>query len=319
VGCATHLDFREDMPTRAWMWHREISRPKRKMQESPARATFVISEACRGARRGRTALHQSGGLPDEIRDALASGFMAKLRIFSTNASRHHAPQQSPAARSADMRRSKEASVRGSNGSHGKESSRPDADASLDAPSADMRHVYDRQLLAQIVAGDRLAYTLFYDRHAPRILGLLVRGLRHRADAEDVLQDTFYQVWRCAAQYSADRSSPEVWLMLLARSRLLDYVRRKRPDATGALANTEAPSYDPLAELTRAESAERLRRALLALPEEQRAAISMSFFTGLTHQQIAEQQAIPLGTAKTRILLGVRSLRKLLSPPREASI
>lgn len=177
---------------------------------------------------------------------------------------------------------------------------------------------DEQLLSDITAGDRSAYAAFYDRHASRILGVLIRALRHRADAEDVLQETFHQVWRSAQQYSSERSSPEVWLMLLARSRLLDFVRRRRPDATGSLVQTEAQPIDPLAELVRAESAQRIRLALDRLPEEQRSVIALSYFKGMTHQQIAEFQSIPLGTAKTRILLGIRALRKSLHALREAA-
>ena len=102
-------------------------------------------------------------------------------------------------------------------------------------------------------------------------------------------------------------------MLLARSRLLDFVRRRRPDATGSLVQTVAPSVDPLVELVRVEAAQHVRIALAKAPQEQRSAISLSYFTGLTHQQIAELQSIPLGTAKTRILLGTCALRKTLMP------
>jgi len=176
---------------------------------------------------------------------------------------------------------------------------------------------DEELLADIVAGDRSAYAALYDRHAPRLLGMLIRALRHRADAEDVLQETFQQVWRSASYYSPQRSSPEAWLTLLARSRLLDFVRRRRPDATGSLMQTEAPYTDPLVELAKIEAAQHVHQALGRLPAEQRAAIALSYFAGLTHQQIAEREAIPLGTAKTRILLGIRALRKTLgaSPDR----
>ena len=100
-------------------------------------------------------------------------------------------------------------------------------------------------------------------------------------------------------------------MLLARSRMLDYVRRKRPDATGALAQAEALVDDPLAALTRVESAERLRLAMAKLPKEQQAALSLSYFAGLTHQQIAQTQAIPLGTAKSLVTRGSEKLRTLL--------
>ena len=130
------------------------------------------------------------------------------------------------------------------------------DNSLSAMRFSGGQLIDEQLLSDIVAGYRSAYAAFYDRHASRILGVLIRAARHRADAEDVLQETFHQVWRSAHQYSAERSSPEVWLMLLAPSRLLDFVRRRRPDATGSLVQTEAQPVDPLAELVRVESAQR---------------------------------------------------------------
>ncbi|HEY4308663.1 MAG TPA: sigma-70 family RNA polymerase sigma factor [Pirellulales bacterium] len=167
------------------------------------------------------------------------------------------------------------------------------------------------LLARMAAGDRPAFALFYDLYAPRVLGNLLRGLRHRADAEDVLQETFHHVWRAAGQYSPDRSSPEVWLMLIARSRLIDFVRRRRPHATGSLSAASAAPVDLMAGLAHDEAAARMKQALAKLPAEQQSAISLSYFGGLTHREVARQQNIPLGTAKTRILLGIRSLRKLL--------
>lgn len=180
-----------------------------------------------------------------------------------------------------------------------------------------RQEHDERLVDRIVKRDPTAYAQFYDRHAPRILGLLLRGLRNRADAEDVLQDVFCQVWRKAAQYTPHRSSPEVWLTLIARSRLLDFVRRKRPESGGALIQTAGAPWDPLDSIARDESTQRIRWALGRLPEEQRSAILLAFFGGLTHQQVAHQQNIPLGTAKTRILLGIRSLRRMLSPVEDA--
>ena len=181
------------------------------------------------------------------------------------------------------------------------------DVTAQAPRVSSEH-----LIARIAGGDHLAFAQFYDRHAPRVLGSLVRSLRHRADAEDVLQEVFHQVWRAAARYSSQRSSPEVWLTLMARSRLLDFLRRRQPDSTGSLFQTVAPQYDPLASMSLDEAAQRLRAALRQLPEEQRSAISLAFFGGLTHQQVAREQDVPLGTAKTRILLGIRSLRRSLA-------
>lgn len=187
-----------------------------------------------------------------------------------------------------------------------------SDGTAPSETREIRFFDSEQLLARITDGDERAYAVFYDRHAPRVLGLLIRGLRHRADAEDVLQDTFQQVWRSAGRYSAERSSPEVWLALIARSRLIDFLRRRRFDLTGSLLQTQAPHFDPAENLMRDEAAERVNRALALLPEPQRAAIRLAFFGGLTHQQVAQQEEIPLGTAKTRILLGMRSLRHMLS-------
>jgi RNA polymerase sigma-70 factor (ECF subfamily) len=100
-------------------------------------------------------------------------------------------------------------------------------------------------------------------------------------------------------------------MLIARSRLIDFVRRRRPLATGSLSGASAAPVDPMAGLTLDEAAARMKQALAKLPAEQQSAISLSYFGGLTHREVAQQQDIPLGTAKTRILLGIRSLRKLL--------
>jgi len=101
-------------------------------------------------------------------------------------------------------------------------------------------------------------------------------------------------------------------MLIARSRLLDFLRRRRPNVTGSPVQATAPQVDPWAGLARDEASKCVHSALAQLPAEQRTAISLAFFSGLTHQQVAHRQAIPLGTAKTRILLGIRSLRRILS-------
>jgi RNA polymerase sigma-70 factor, ECF subfamily len=182
------------------------------------------------------------------------------------------------------------------------------------PCAEPRAIRSVELIARMAAGDRPAFALFYDLHSPRVLGLLVRSLHHRADAEDVLQEVFHQVWRSAAQYSSQRSSPEVWVMLVARSRLLDFLRRRRrrSNESASMCQVTTPHVDPWAGLARDETSQLMHGALAQLPKEQRTAISLAFFGGLTHREVAAQQAIPLGTAKTRILLGIKSLRRILS-------
>ena len=167
---------------------------------------------------------------------------------------------------------------------------------------------DQELLTGMASGDRGAFAEFFDRHAPRVLGLLCKWLGQRSDAEDVLQETFWQVWCRAGQYDAARAAPEAWLVLIARSRAMDHRRRQRP--APALPDGPGPA-DPASALERSEQTQQVRTALASLPEEQRSAISLAFYGGLTYEQVAQHQAIPLGTAKTRIRLGMRRLRSLL--------
>jgi RNA polymerase sigma-70 factor (ECF subfamily) len=172
---------------------------------------------------------------------------------------------------------------------------------------------DQRLIERITQGDGDALGEFYDRHAPRVFGILLRLLSSRDDAEDVLQESFWQIWRTAPQYDVDRSSPEAWLLTIARSRAMDCLRR-RPRTVELPIEDTASIFDELGEsLDRQESRRQLRTAIDTLPAEQRAAIMAAFFEGRTHVQIAEHFAIPLGTVKTRIALGMKRLRRMLRP------
>ncbi len=175
---------------------------------------------------------------------------------------------------------------------------------------------DHDLLSDIAAGDQAALAEFYDRHAPRTLGLLLRWLRQRSDAEDVLQEVFWQVWRRADQYDARRATPVGWLALLARSRSLDYLRQRRTRALPEMSREPMTLDDPCGPIELGESDERLRQALTVLPDEQRRAIVLAFYDGLTYEQVATQEAVPVGTAKTRIRLGIRRLRDQLRDAEE---
>jgi RNA polymerase sigma-70 factor (ECF subfamily) len=174
---------------------------------------------------------------------------------------------------------------------------------------------DEQLVTRIAAGDRSAFAHFYDRHAGRVYGLLLYMLRHAGDAEDVLQDTFWQIWeRSASRYDVRRSPPVAWLLAIARSRALDLLRKRKllselPGEYGCPNCSYEP--DPIQRLERSETGHQLRTALAVLPEAQRQAVMLAFYTGLTHDQIARQLALPLGTVKTRIRLGLRRLRGIL--------
>jgi RNA polymerase sigma-70 factor, ECF subfamily len=170
---------------------------------------------------------------------------------------------------------------------------------------------DRELTGRIAAGDEGAFAACYDRHAARVLGFLVKLLPKREDAEDLLQTTFLEAWRNAHLYDANRSRLDAWLLLIARSRALDYLRRRRIAVEPLDFLDAATSDDPSRDLERGEAAKRLRRAIRELPDEQRQAIRLAFFHGLTHTQISERLELPLGTIKTRIRLAMNQLRNIL--------
>ncbi|MEP0848724.1 MAG: sigma-70 family RNA polymerase sigma factor [Phycisphaerae bacterium] len=173
-------------------------------------------------------------------------------------------------------------------------------------------VSDEVMVQQVARGERDAFAAFYDRHARYALGLLVRLVRERAAAEDLLQETFWQVWRSAARYDPARGSPQVWLAVIARSRARDYLRRQRTSTTMEAAGAPADGADPALQSQKRESANLAQRALAALPAEQQGPICLSFYGGLTHEEICTRTGVPLGTVKTRIRLGMQRLRELLS-------
>lgn len=183
---------------------------------------------------------------------------------------------------------------------------------------DGTHLEDSFLIGRISAGDQEAFASFFDRHSAAVLGLVFRILGARAEAEEVLQEVFLQVWRQSDRYEPGRSTPRGWLLMVGRSRALDRLRRR--DARDrheqeAMADAAFPRLaEPLGtqRLEEVERGDRVHAALNLLSPEQRRCIELAFFEGLTHTQIAERLAAPLGTVKSRILLGMNKLRQALS-------
>ena len=174
----------------------------------------------------------------------------------------------------------------------------------------MMEASDYYLLGRAARGDRDAFAALYDRHAPTVYGLLLKVLRCRDDADDVLQEVFLQAWRQVDHYDASRASVAGWLVLLARSRGLDCLRRRRRTANGAAVEPAEPA-EAAATVEQRETAAQVEAALAELPPEQRDALTLAFYSGLTHQQVAGRQGVPLGTAKTRIRLAMGRLRQVL--------
>lgn len=172
------------------------------------------------------------------------------------------------------------------------------------------------LIARIAAGDRDAFSRFYDLLAPTAFGLIRRVLRDPEAAAEVLQEVFWQVWREAPQYDPKRGSPEAWLVMRAKTRAIDRLRSiRRRDRTfvapvdeSVARSSEEPAENPAVV---AENRSLIQTALAQLPEPQRRVIEMAFFEGLTQSEIAIRLREPLGTVKTRARLGLERLRGAL--------
>jgi RNA polymerase sigma-70 factor (ECF subfamily) len=183
-----------------------------------------------------------------------------------------------------------------------------------ATDVDARRAGDPSCLVRMARGDADALAELYDRHGSRIYSLALRMLRNPQDSEEVVQEVFAQAWRSASRYDAARAPVTAWLLMMARSRALDRLRRRPSaphapeEALGAVADPEA---GPDTKAATSADVGRLRAALDALPFLQRTAIELAFFEGLSHTEVAERLEQPLGTVKTRIRLGLLKLREAL--------
>ena len=175
---------------------------------------------------------------------------------------------------------------------------------------------DLKLLSAIAARDEQALARLYDRYRVILFGLILRILHSREEAEDVLQEVFWQVWRRASDFNSERGRPFTWLVTLARSRAIDRLRslnsRERAGAEAereALANDKAS--DAVEDAIRSERREIVKRALSELSEDQRSVLLLAYFEGLTQTEIAARLNAPLGTVKTRMRSGTIRLREIL--------
>src|SRR5216683_2661519 len=165
------------------------------------------------------------------------------------------------------------------------------------------------LIAAIAAGDRDAFSRFYDLTAPMAFGLIRRVLRDPEAAAEVLQEVFWQVWQDAPRYDPKRGSPAAWLVMRAKTRAIDRLRSiRRRDRTFVAPVDESVAQDspdraPDPAVV-AEDRGLVQMALAQLPEPQRRVIELAFFEGLTQSEIAARLGEPLGTVKTRTRLGL---------------
>ena len=184
------------------------------------------------------------------------------------------------------------------------------------PSNDER-LADQAAIARMARGDHSALAELYDRNARLVFSLALRILQNRADAEDVVQDVFAQVWAQANRYDNTRGAVAAWMLTMARSRAIDKLRSRgaRPEiASEARIVEDVPdaAVRQDLQLLSAEQVETLKGALNELPAPQRIALELAYYEGLTHAEIADRLSEPLGTVKTRIRQAVIRLREALA-------
>jgi RNA polymerase sigma-70 factor, ECF subfamily len=170
---------------------------------------------------------------------------------------------------------------------------------------------DAALIARIRSGEQDAMSELYDRYSAVVYAVALRVLSDTSAAEDVLQEVFMRLWRHPASFDANRGSLGPWLAVIARHRAIDAIRKRRPqtDLENVVITIEA-DLDDAAE--RARAVEKVRASLQSMPGNQRKALEMAFFQGMTHAEIAAKTGEPLGTVKTRIRTGLLALRRSLS-------
>jgi len=173
---------------------------------------------------------------------------------------------------------------------------------VDHPSDDAE---DEALVAAMAAGDRNALATLYERHASLLLGLALRIVREKREAEDLLHDVFLEAWRSAKDFDPKRGRVRTWLAIRMRSRALDLQKSARVSR-----NTGDGGLELLVDDADGSSPDhgRVRTALAALGQDQRRVLELAYFEGLSCTEIAERVAIPVGTVKSRIAAGLDRLR-----------
>ena len=183
----------------------------------------------------------------------------------------------------------------------------------------MQSQVDYFLIRRIALEDESAFALLYDRYASPAYSLACRIVGDSHESEDVVQAVFLDIWRKADLYDQNRGSGRSWLLSMVHHRAIDVIRRRRGGRGGApgkltpeFERLEAAPGSVWQEVTDHLNREAVAQALAQIPADQRKAIELAYYDGYTHQEVAEQQRVPLGTAKGRIRLGMEKLRSLLN-------
>jgi len=186
---------------------------------------------------------------------------------------------------------------------------------------DLSAARDRQLVRRIEGGDEEAFRSLFASYAPSAMALAVRVVRQTQLAEEIVQEAFLTLWRDPGVFDERRGSVKAWLMTMVHHRAVDVVRREeaqRRRSHEMVARIHEETEDPTEAVVEAVAApaerDAIRTALRSLPDDQREVLQLMYFDGLSQSQIAQKTGAPLGTVKSRALLGMRRMRSMVERP-----
>ncbi|MGV8896181.1 MAG: sigma-70 family RNA polymerase sigma factor [Rhodoglobus sp.] len=186
------------------------------------------------------------------------------------------------------------------------------DVSADPNAGRARAASQQDLLERVANGDQLAFSELYDQISPRVFGLIKRLLRDHSQSEEVTQEVFLEIWQTATRFDPNKGAAATWILTMAHRRAVDRVRssqssRDRDTRIGI--RDYNPDYDNVAETieVRVEH-ERVEKAMTRLTELQRQAVSLAYYGGFSHSEVAAKLSVPIGTVKTRLRDGMIRLR-----------
>jgi RNA polymerase sigma-70 factor (ECF subfamily) len=194
-------------------------------------------------------------------------------------------------------------------------------SSLDPPT----QPDDAELIRLVIDAQPVALGHLYDRYGRLVFSLAFQVIGDSAAAEEITQEVFLQVWNKASTYQPDQGKVVTWLISVARHRAIDALRRKGARPEGHAADLDGDNENELVDpagvedqVMHSQRSLAVRKAIASLPHDQRLALSMAYFKGMTHQEVADAIGEPLGTIKTRIRLAMIKLRQLLEEENQAS-
>ena len=171
---------------------------------------------------------------------------------------------------------------------------------------------DASLVEGIARREEAALAELYDRYAGMLTSVVRRIVHDEQATEEILQDVFHQLWRNPERFDASRGSLPGWLLVIARNRAISKLRKKNPAAGDELSEvTVALPFNLESEVSQKQLLGRVRGAMDGLPGEQRAAVELAYFEGMTHTEIAARTGEPLGTVKTRLRAAMETLRRAM--------